>query len=139
MSQSIGVSSNIAFQTSAEQRLTEYCKQRFGRPLLFTKLMGDASTRQYFRVNDDSASYIASMLAFDQGRLFWELQFFFKHFTAVSGKQLTQSEETDVIADLTAIARELASRPRLLTHRDYHSRNLMVGSTGELFVIDHQD
>jgi N-acetylmuramate 1-kinase len=33
---------------------------------------------------------------------------------------------------------ELAAEPRVLCHRDYHSRNLMVHA-GQLFVIDFQD
>ena len=32
----------------------------------------------------------------------------------------------------------LASEPRVLCHRDYHSRNLML-SAGELYIIDFQD
>ena len=37
-----------------------------------------------------------------------------------------------------AIAGELAGEPRVLCHRDYHSRNLMVHDGG-LYVIDFQD
>ena len=33
---------------------------------------------------------------------------------------------------------ELAAEPRVLCHRDYHSRNLMLHS-GSLFIIDFQD
>jgi len=82
---------------------------------------------------------VASRLAFDEGRLLWELKFFYQHFTNVSGKSLSTAEEEEVMGDLTTIARELACRPRLLTHRDYHSRNLMIGAGDALFVIDHQD
>jgi aminoglycoside/choline kinase family phosphotransferase len=82
---------------------------------------------------------VASRLAFDEGRLLWELKFFYQHFTNVSGKSLSPADEDAVMCDLTTIARELAGRPRLLTHRDYHSRNLMLGAGDALFVIDHQD
>lgn len=82
---------------------------------------------------------VASRLAFDEGRLFWELKFFYSHFTNVTGKHLSQADEAEVMNDLTTIARELAGRQRLLTHRDYHSRNLMLGQNNELYVIDHQD
>ena len=37
-----------------------------------------------------------------------------------------------------AIAGELAAEPRVLCHRDYHSRNLMCTTT-TLYVIDFQD
>ena len=36
------------------------------------------------------------------------------------------------------IVRELASEPRVLCHRDYHSRNLMLRD-GSLYIIDFQD
>ena len=36
------------------------------------------------------------------------------------------------------IVRELASEPRVLCHRDYHSRNLML-CNGDLYIIDFQD
>jgi aminoglycoside/choline kinase family phosphotransferase len=36
------------------------------------------------------------------------------------------------------LAEELAAEPRVLCHRDYHSRNLMLHQ-GELYIIDFQD
>jgi len=36
------------------------------------------------------------------------------------------------------IVQELASEPRVLCHRDYHSRNLMLHE-GQLYLIDFQD
>jgi aminoglycoside/choline kinase family phosphotransferase len=36
------------------------------------------------------------------------------------------------------LAEELASEPRVLCHRDYHSRNLMLHD-GRLYIIDFQD
>ena len=38
----------------------------------------------------------------------------------------------------SAIVEELAGEPRVLCHRDYHSRNLMLHD-GSLFIIDFQD
>jgi N-acetylmuramate 1-kinase len=40
--------------------------------------------------------------------------------------------------EYAAIAEELASEPRVLCHRDYHSRNLMLHD-GSLYIIDFQD
>ncbi|HWN97776.1 MAG TPA: phosphotransferase, partial [Blastocatellia bacterium] len=40
--------------------------------------------------------------------------------------------------DFKALCWELASRPRVLAHRDYHARNLMMRAGG-MFIIDHQD
>lgn len=83
---------------------------------------------------------VASRLAFDEDKLGWELNFFFDHFFGSYRKQtLPPSEEQAIKTDLQAIAAELAARPRVLTHRDYHAMNLMVDPAGELRVIDHQD
>jgi N-acetylmuramate 1-kinase len=83
---------------------------------------------------------IASRLAFDEDKLGWELNFFFVHFFSSYRKQtLPPAEEQAIKTDLQAIAAELAARPRVLTHRDYHGMNLMVDPRGELRVIDHQD
>jgi N-acetylmuramate 1-kinase len=38
-------------------------------------------------------------------------------------------------AEWSAIVTELAAEPRVLCHRDYHSRNLMLHDEG-LFIID---
>jgi aminoglycoside/choline kinase family phosphotransferase len=59
-----------------------------------------------------SDEYPPYRVAFDTDKLSWEFEFFYKYF--------------------------VASEPRVLCHRDYHSRNLMLKG-GELFIIDFQD
>ena len=82
----------------------------------------------------------SSRLAFDEEKLLWELNYFFTHFFGSYRQHQFSSEEAEAInLDLRAIAAELAARPRVLTHRDYHAMNLMVDGRGELRVIDHQD
>lgn len=83
---------------------------------------------------------IASTLAFDESKLSWELDYFQTHyFTSYRQMALDESETMAIRTDLERIARELAARPRYLTHRDYHGMNLMVDGTGTLRIIDHQD
>lgn len=83
---------------------------------------------------------IASHLAFDEDKLSWELNYFFDHFFSSYRQHQFADEEAEAIkSDLHSIAAELSSRPRALTHRDYHAMNLMVDAAGELRVIDHQD
>lgn len=43
-----------------------------------------------------------------------------------------------VQAEFKALCAELAARPRVLVHRDYHARNLMMHSQ-RMFIIDIQD
>jgi len=87
----------------------------------------------------ESAAYIPYSIAFDVEKLTWELQFFTKHFLeAYRGVQLTASQRQALADEYTAIVEELASDPRVLCHRDYHSRNLMLHE-GSLYIIDFQD
>jgi N-acetylmuramate 1-kinase len=72
-------------------------------------------------------------------RLTWELEFFVKHFViGYRGAALSDAERAALQDEWSAIVTELASEPRVLCHRDYHSRNLML-SDGRLYIIDFQD
>ena len=51
---------------------------------------------------------------------------------------LPQAAFEAVRAEFKSIVEELAGEPRVLCHRDYHSRNLML-SQGQLYLIDFQD
>jgi len=86
-----------------------------------------------------SRDYLPYGIAFDVEKLGWELQFFTKHFLeAYRGAQLTAAQRDAVAEEYTAIIEELAAEPRVLCHRDYHSRNLMLHD-GSLYIIDFQD
>jgi aminoglycoside/choline kinase family phosphotransferase len=83
---------------------------------------------------------IASHLAFDEAKLSWELSFFMEHyFGSLKGEKLSHGEAAELKAELNDVAAELAARPRVLCHRDYHSSNLMVDKKGRLRIVDHQD
>ena len=78
-------------------------------------------------------------LAFDEAKLTWELDFFVQHFLAgLRRARLSAAARAALGGELRAVARELAAEPRVLCHRDYHSRNLMLHG-GRLHVIDFQD
>jgi aminoglycoside/choline kinase family phosphotransferase len=78
-------------------------------------------------------------VAFDVEKLTWELEFFTKHFVeGYRGAVLAPSERAALGEEWSAIVAELAAEPRVLCHRDYHSRNLMVND-GSLYIIDFQD
>ena len=86
-----------------------------------------------------SDRYIPYGIAFDIEKLTWEMDFFIKHFLeAYRGVQFAPADREAVRAELTAIVAELAGEPRVLCHRDYHSRNLMLREE-QLFIIDFQD
>jgi aminoglycoside/choline kinase family phosphotransferase len=86
-----------------------------------------------------SDKYVPYGVAFDVEKLTWELNFFTKHFLeGYRGIALSTAERTALDAEWAAITGELASEPRVLCHRDYHSRNLMFHD-GSLHIIDFQD
>jgi aminoglycoside/choline kinase family phosphotransferase len=78
-------------------------------------------------------------IAFDVQKLLWELDYFLKYFLeAYRGVSLTRSARANLQSHFANLASELAAEPRVLCHRDYHSRNLMLHE-GRLVVIDFQD
>jgi N-acetylmuramate 1-kinase len=86
-----------------------------------------------------SPAYPPFHVAFDAEKLLWELDFFTKHFIeGYRGVTIPPADRAVLAAEWRALAEELAAEPRVLCHRDYHSRNLMV-SAGDLYIIDFQD
>src|SRR4030095_4237051 len=85
------------------------------------------------------ADSICANLAFDEAKLRWELGFFFaNYFNRYLHMRLDPKTSNAVQADFKELCSELAARPRVLTHRDFHARNLMMHD-GEMFIIDYQD
>jgi aminoglycoside/choline kinase family phosphotransferase len=86
-----------------------------------------------------SDAYPPYRIAFDVDKLTWELEFFVKHYLlAYKGAAPSESQRDDLRLEWSAIVDELAAEPRVLCHRDYHSRNLMLHD-GSLYIIDFQD
>ncbi|MCU0257194.1 MAG: phosphotransferase [Vicinamibacterales bacterium] len=86
-----------------------------------------------------SDGYLPYRVAFDVEKLTWEMEFFIKHFcVAYRGAALDDAQRAALSAAFAPLIHELASEPRVLCHRDYHSRNLMWHA-GRLFIIDFQD
>jgi hypothetical protein len=86
-----------------------------------------------------SPAYLPYDIAFDVDKLTWELDFFAKHFLkAYRGIDLPAPARAALAAEFRTIVEELAAEPRVLCHRDYHSRNLMLHQS-RLYAIDFQD
>jgi aminoglycoside/choline kinase family phosphotransferase len=87
----------------------------------------------------ESADYLPYRIAFDVEKLSWEMDFFIKHFLeAYRGVVLSADALGALRRELSVMVDALASEPRVLCHRDYHSRNLMLHHD-ELYIIDFQD
>ena len=86
-----------------------------------------------------SDRYTPYAIAFDVDKLTWELNFFVKHFVeGYRASPVAPAERERLECEFAEIVRELAAEPRVLCHRDYHSRNLMLHD-GSLYIIDFQD
>ena len=86
-----------------------------------------------------SDAYPPYRIAFDVEKLTWELEFFVKHYLlAYKGAAPGESERAALREEWSGIVDELASERRVLCHRDYHSRNLMLHGDS-LYIIDFQD
>jgi aminoglycoside/choline kinase family phosphotransferase len=108
------------------------------REALYREALGQVTAFQRASaVGPRSASCYS--LAFDTEKLSWELHYFVKHFLeGLRGRALSVSDRAALQEAFHALASEIASFPRVLCHRDFHSRNLMRHQ-GVLFWIDFQD
>ena len=85
---------------------------------------------------------------FDAALLMWEFDHFIEYgIEKQTGRSLPDPDKTMIRGFFSDIARRLASLPQVFTHRDYHSRNLLVQQTegiaplvgDRIRVIDFQD
>lgn len=77
--------------------------------------------------------------SFDVEKLMWEVNFTLEHFYGgYLQKNFSHQEAVEVKKIFTTLCEKLAAEPRVYTHRDYHTRNIMV-SSGQMYMIDFQD
>jgi aminoglycoside/choline kinase family phosphotransferase len=108
------------------------------REELYRKAVDDIAILQR-KSGEGSQRADCFQIAFDIEKLSWELHYFLKHF--VEGhrrRELTVEDRATLSEAFHVLSQEIASWPRTLCHRDYHSRNLML-HRGRLFWIDFQD
>jgi aminoglycoside/choline kinase family phosphotransferase len=75
--------------------------------------------------------------ALDEERFLFEMRFFVDNFVVrLLGRT---GASPGITSALEALAREASAHPRVLCHRDFHSRNLMVQQDGRLAMVDIQD
>jgi aminoglycoside/choline kinase family phosphotransferase len=78
---------------------------------------------------------------YDQGFLLEEMNLMTEwYLKAYLGTTLECLEGRMLLESFSLIAKEVLSQPQgIFVHRDYHARNLMIDSSGEIVVIDFQD
>jgi N-acetylmuramate 1-kinase len=118
------------FETVNDDEREVYLERAIG-------LIADIQAATPLAIERDS---IAARLAFDEAKLSWELEYFLEHyFKSYCGETLKHSAQAELRAELNDLASELAARPRVLCHRDFHTSNLLVDAENRLRIIDHQD
>jgi aminoglycoside/choline kinase family phosphotransferase len=81
----------------------------------------------------------AFRLRFDLEKLMWEVDFTFEHFYRnYLKREIPEHQMTRMLQSMTEICRTLADEPVVFTHRDFHSRNVMV-KDDRFVMIDFQD
>ncbi len=84
-------------------------------------------------------SCIAHGRSFDVPLLMWEFEHFLEYgVVARQGRTINAEDYVAVRGAFHSIAEFMVAQPQVFTHRDYHSRNLMVDGE-RLGVIDFQD
>ena len=84
-------------------------------------------------------SCLAFHREFDVPLLIWEFEHFLQYGVEARQERRMSEEDKQVVEnEFRKIAEWMASQPQVFTHRDYHSRNLMVDGD-RLGVIDFQD
>jgi aminoglycoside/choline kinase family phosphotransferase len=91
-------------------------------------------------VSEPSASAcLAFTRSFDVSLYMWEFDHFLEYgIVARQGRPMCSEDYGPVREEFQKMAEWLADQPKVFTHRDYHSRNLMVDGE-RLGVIDFQD
>ena len=106
---------------------------------LYRQAVGLIETLQRRGAALAAPGYLPYGIAFDVEKLTWELNFFVKHYLeAYRGATFDEAPRAALAGEFAAIVEELAAEPRVLCHRDYHSRNLMLHES-QLYIIDFQD
>ncbi len=110
----------------------------------FYKQAIDELLKIHFDANDSTkGDCTAFHVAFDTEKLMWEMNYMKRHllegvFAGHLQGKFDQNDAKAVEEESLRICDELSRQPRVVTHRDYHSRNIMI-KLGKIRVIDFQD
>jgi hypothetical protein len=112
----------------------------------------EATLRRYYRLavdellkmqgpatRDRDRNCIAFGRGFDVPLLMWEFDHFLEYgIEARTGVSIKPGDRETIRGEFLKICELLAAEPKVLTHRDYHSRNLMVHQD-RIWMLDFQD
>lgn len=123
------------------------------RGLIFTEDLGDISLADNFKTSKNINHYknaitqlkLLQTIENDNSFFAFKREFGFQQYRVELNEildfylTLSKSERYEMESELNLLANRLSKFDKVLTHRDFHSWNLMVDSKNHLRVIDYQD
>lgn len=107
--------------------------------LPFYKQAVDELIKIHYTASSRKDNCTAFRIAFDTEKFLWEMNYGKTHLIENLCKIKMTAEETKQLEVIfTSICSTLDKEPKFISHRDYHSRNLML-KHGTMRVIDFQD
>lgn len=107
--------------------------------VFFYKMALDEILKIHGQATQDKADCTAFKIQFDTEKLLWELNYGKDNLIlGVLRANLSEKSHGELMKAFTNICETLHSEPKVICHRDYHSRNLML-KLDKMYVIDFQD
>lgn len=107
--------------------------------MLFYKMALDEIIKIHCDATLDRSSCTAFDIEFNTEKLLWEMNYGLDNLIlGVLKFQLTEVQKKEIQKIFTDICTTLHQQPKVICHRDYHSRNLMI-KLNKMCVIDFQD
>ena len=130
----------LFLEDAGNTHLEDLARETPQRILLWYKKSIDLIITMQTHVTKNMHQYCpAYFLEFDVEKLMWEMDFMIKHYIkGLLKTKVSANDETKLQVALLDLCKVLAEQERVFTHRDFHSRNLMVQNK-ELLLIDFQD
>jgi aminoglycoside/choline kinase family phosphotransferase len=124
---------DVTLETHLHSADTETLKNGYIKAVHLLAAMQTEATQA---IDADCPTY---HLKFDVEKLMWEMDFMLEHFIeGIQQSHLKAAIRKELRKQLTGLCAILAEQPLWFTHRDFHSRNLMVHND-ELILLDFQD
>ena len=113
--------------------------QNFEVVLPYYRQSLDELLKIHFKTMDYKPESTAHRLQFDTDKFMWEFNYTREHLIEKMAQvHLPEEQKKSLQANFLHISERLHAEPKWITHRDYHSRNLMI-KFDEIRVIDFQD
>ena len=120
-----------------ERKFTENTNEKLAKSFYLQAL--DELIKIHDRATTLKNSTTATEIQFDTAKFLWEMNYAKEHLiTGVLNYSLNEKTIADLTKVFTHFCERLHQEPKVICHRDYHSRNIMI-KLDQVYVIDFQD